>query len=30
MKDIDNLFAELRTSEPYLADGGFTAVVMAQ
>ena len=30
MKDIDNLFAELRTSEPYLADSGFTAVVMAQ
>lgn len=30
MKDIDKLFAELRTSEPYLADGGFSAVVMAQ
>ncbi len=30
MKDIDNLCAELRISEPYLADSGFTAVVMAQ
>ena len=30
MKDIDNLSAELRISEPYLADSGFTAVVMAQ
>ena len=30
MKDIDKLFAELRTGEPYLADGGFSAVVMAQ
>ncbi|OGT81702.1 MAG: hypothetical protein A3H91_10540 [Gammaproteobacteria bacterium RIFCSPLOWO2_02_FULL_61_13] len=30
MKDIDNLCAELRISEPYLTDSGFTAVVMAQ
>ena len=30
MKDIDNLIAELRSTEPYLADSGFTAVVMAQ
>ncbi len=30
MKDIDNVFAELRGSEPYLADAGFTDVVMAQ
>ena len=30
MKDLDNLSAELRISEPYLPDSGFTAVVMAQ
>ena len=30
MKNIDNLIAELRSTEPYLADSGFTAVVMSQ
>lgn len=30
MKDLDLMFRELRTTEPYLNDNGFTAVVMAQ
>ncbi|MBI1731659.1 MAG: hypothetical protein HYR49_02680 [Gammaproteobacteria bacterium] len=30
MKDIDQLCAELRATEPYLNDHGFTAVVMEQ
>lgn len=30
MKDIDQLFGELRRSEPYLSDAGFASAVMAQ
>jgi hypothetical protein len=30
MNDIDQLFSELRATEPYLPDSGFTAVVMEQ
>jgi hypothetical protein len=30
MRDIDQLFTELRATEPYLPDNGFTAVVMQQ
>ena len=30
MNDIDNMLATLRSTEPYLDDNGFTAVVMEQ
>lgn len=30
MKDIELMFTTLRTTEPYIDDNGFTAVVMAQ
>lgn len=30
MTDIDKLFSELRRTEPYLPDTGFTAAVIAQ
>ena len=30
MTDIDKLFSELRRTEPYLPDAGFTAAVIAQ
>jgi len=30
MKDIDNLFSELRGTEPYLSDAGFTSAVLSQ
>ncbi|MBI2992758.1 MAG: hypothetical protein HYY48_01110 [Gammaproteobacteria bacterium] len=30
MNDIDNLFSELRRTEPYLSDAGFASAVMAQ
>jgi hypothetical protein len=30
MKDLDALISEMRESEPYFSDNGFTAAVMAQ
>lgn len=30
MNDIDDIFKELRRTEPYLSDAGFTAAVVAQ